>query len=350
MVMVKEREEILTYYIGMPHVFETWSGANIEDDIRVLSVLKEKSFQFTNPKAGSGKGVCVDGKGNFFSVKYTNETEKNLYTEVLPTIRKQNLPFKVLQFPELEDTVEVNSEQDGQRTKRILIFTKHITGTNFNNTWDEISTIGSGGRGIQSEFANKVVDLVEDLSLVKYSSLAEFDLSTFDFEKWKSKNLPFISEILIKRGLITQDYIDKASSILSSTSLFVSSRMIITNGDFYPRNLIERPNGKIVVIDWEGRKDYDIDGLVDQRNAFFNYIENHVAFFLIHMWGNDSFQRNLMKNATQRFGLIAENMQAAILIKSLEQSVIWPDDVARHQIEIFIKALDINSVKDLMIQ
>jgi len=66
------------------------------------------------------------------------------------------------------------------------------------------------------------------------------------------------------------------------------------------------------------------------------------------MWGNTLFQSNLIKEAGRRFGLTAENLQAAILIKSLEQSMIWPDEVASHQIEIFNNALDISFVRNLL--
>lgn len=337
--MKNDKKEIIDYYVEMPAAFESLSQEAVNDS-NISEVLVQKSLQLIPSNVGVGRAVCADADGNRLLVKYGSETEKIMYGQVLPAIRERNLAFKVLQFPEL---VSVTTKE-----QQNFLFIKHIDGTKFNDTWDEISILGYGGKGMKVDFANRVVDLVEDLSLIETSVLAKFDLSTFDFEKWKSQNLPFLSEILIKRGIITQSHIDEALKILSTTNLFASSRMILTNGDFYPRNLIELSDGKIAIVDWEGRQDYDIDGLVDQRNSFINYIENHIAFFFIHMWGNFLFQRTLIKEAAQRFGLTVENLQAAILIKSLEQSMIWPDDVANHEIEIFTNTLDINFVKDLL--
>ncbi len=345
--MKMDRNEVVTYYAGMPTTFEKYEQkATVDSDMS--EVIVEKKLQLVSPNVGDGSAICIDSSGDQYLVKRVSDVEKTMYGEVLPVIREQNIPFKVLQLPELIDSVTRKSINDGTKEEQNYLVLKHINGEKFNDTWDEISTIGYGGKGMDPEFAYKVIDLVEDLSLIEPSMLAKFDLRTFDFDGWKNQNLPFLSEILTKRGIISQDLVDQASLILSFSTLFSNSKLILTNGDFYPRNLIEMPDGKVAIIDWEGRVDYNLGTLVDQRNAFVNYIENHVAFFLIHMWGNPSFQKNLIREAAQRFSLTAKNLQAAILIKSLEQSLIWPNDVASHQVEIFKKALDINFVEDLL--
>lgn len=64
--------------------------------------------------------------------------------------------------------------------------------------------------------------------------------------------------------------------------------------------------------------------------------------------GEHRFTKKIIKEASLKFGLMAKNLQAAILIKSLEQALIWPNDLARIQGETLVKALDINFVIDLM--
>lgn len=345
--MKNNRKKIIDYFIGMPATFE-WTSKKDIDDPYLYKILIKKGFRPISSDVGMRKTMWIDTNNNQFIVKYRSNTEKTIYNEVLPFIREQNYTFKVLQFPELANVILKNSDNNRPHKQIDLLFIKYIDGANFNNRWDEISNFGHGGRGLDTNFAKKIVGLLGDLSLINFSLLAKFNLSTFDFNIWKSQNFPFLSKILIKRGFMRKDNANKALQILSTTSLFNNSKMIFTNGDFYPRNLIELKNGKIVIVDWEGRKDYEVEGLVDQRNAFINYIENHVAFFFIHMWGNPLFQRILIKETGQKFDLTAENLQAAILIKTLEQSTIWPDEVALHQIEIFNKALDINFIRYLL--
>ncbi len=353
--MKNDRNEIRAFYEDMPLAFEKSNQEGI-DDPYISEVLAEKGLKLILSDVGAGKAVCEDATGERFLMKYSSDVEKVMLFKVLPTIEKQNLPFRVLQLPELVTILRKSYDQEGTAKQPDFIFMKHIDGSKFNNRWDEVSSLGYGGRGVETDFATKVIDLIVDLSLIDTSSEDLFGLSTFDFDRWKKQNFPFLAEILLKRKLINQKHIDKASSILSSSSLFDGSKKILTNGDFYPRNLIELPNGKIAIVDWEGRQDYDFEDkkggltqrVMDQRNSFINFVENHVAFFYIHMWGNPDFQRKFIRDASQKFGFTTENLQAAILIKSLEQALIWPDDLAGIQIETFMKVLDINFVKDLM--
>ena len=344
--MKNGRKEISLYFEEMPTVFEKYNPRGVEDP-NISETLIEKGLRLTTHNIEVGKVICENTDGELFLVKYTSNTEEIMLAKVLPAIEKQDLPFQVLQFPKLAFVVRKNDKD--------LIFIKQIEGSNFNDKWDEASNFGYGGKGIKPDFTARVVDLLVDLSLINTSFLETFGLLTFDFDRWKKQNLPFLTEILVKRKLIDQEYIDRAVDILSRDDIFKNSRMILTNGDFYPRNLIELPSGKIALVDWEGRQDYAFldqeesskQEVIDQRNAFVNFVENHIAFFYIHMWGNPDFQKKFIHSASQRFNLTEEKLQAAILIKSLEQALIWPDDLANIQIDTFVKVLDINSIRDL---
>ena len=67
------------------------------------------------------------------------------------------------------------------------------------------------------------------------------------------------------------------------------------------------------------------------------------------MWGNYPVQRRFLKQVKQKFNLTPENLQVAILIKSLEQSLAFGGGyLAIRQAEIFVNALEIGFIKDLI--
>lgn len=305
-----------------------------------LNILNREKLNLIEPKIGRNYAVCQDSKGSKLFFKLCSNTEMKVITKLFPLIRKLGLQFEILELPDFTKTIQSNHLN--------FIIYPYFDGKRFNDEWSETKPTSGGGRGLDPNMANKVIDLMADLSLVDVSMFGNFDLPTFRFMDWKNQNLPFISEILIERNIVSQDQISKAKSILASRHLFENSKPIITNGDFYPRNLIEKSDGKLIIIDWESKQDYAEQDRTDMRTALVNYLENHIAFFFIHMWGNYRFQKSLISGSVKRFNLCAENLQAGILVKSLEQALIWSDDLARRQIEIFVNALDIGFVKDLM--
>jgi len=165
---------------------------------------------------------------------------------------------------------------------------------------------------------------------------------------------------LLQKKILSEEQVEKIKNILNSDGIFTHSNMILTNGDFYPRNFIELADGKIVVVDWEGRIDYKQPIQVGdnnkvfkgQRNAFVNYIENHVAFLFVHMWGNYSYRRSFLKKASDSFELSSSDLQAALIIKAMEQSYSWKDTklsyLAVDQAQILIDSLDIRYIEDMI--
>lgn len=254
----------------------------------------------------------------------------------------------------------IGEEKSQEEFKFILI--NYYQGTYYNKSWNEYYPESLGGRGVDIGLADKSVKLIKDFSLINTKDLSEFDLLEFDFDRWKNENLPLMKRQLLQKGVISIKQISEAEKILNADGLFSGSEKILTNGDFYPRNFIELSNGKVVVVDWEGRVDYELDipvkngseKLKGQRNAFINYIENHVAFLFVHMWGNYEFKRNFIKNASEEFNLSARDLQAALIIKALEQSFLWKDiDRATHlavdQAQIFIDALNERYIEDVLL-
>jgi len=328
-----------------------------QDIPTIFEILNKENLKPVPVLLEGDKIVCEDANGNKFLMKDCRGIERKVFESVLPAIEGQNLSFNTLQLPKHRNIVSVQITENGAQKQRDFIFINYYEGITFNSTWNETSPEGYGGRGIGNGIAEKAINLLENFSLVDVTSLSTFGLPTFDLANWKSQNLPLKAENLIKRGVVNKAQVDKAISILSSPSLFQNSPMIITNGDFYPRNFIELKSGKIVVIDWEGREDYhasiEINGSVQnftsQRNALINYIENHAAFFFVHMWGNYPVQREFMKKVTTKFHLSPKNLQASIIIKSLEQSLAFGGGyLAVREAELFVNALEIDFINDLI--
>ncbi|HHT9139016.1 MAG TPA: hypothetical protein ACFYEK_17450 [Candidatus Wunengus sp. YC60] len=297
--------------------------------------------------------VCKDSSGNEYLMKECRGMEEHLYTVVFPAITQQGVAFDVLELPRLYKIV--TGTINGRHQKFILI--NFYRGTHFNDAWNEVSSVGYGGRGVNPDLSDKVIKLLTDFKKINVAQLTPLHLLTFNLDDWKTKNFPLIGQNLIQNGVITQEQFQQAQSIILKPSTFRGSDMVLTNGDFYPRNFIELPTEKIVVIDWEGRTDYEAQFTANgvtgtfkgQRNALVNYLENHLAFFFVHMWGNYPVQRKILKSAAQKFHINKENIQVAIIIKSLEQALAFNNGfLAIRQAETFVNALNMDYVDDLL--
>jgi len=309
---------------------------------------------------GGNKLVCSDTFGSKFVLKECRGMEENIFTNVFPKIQKSAHAFEILELPKHKKVIKkvVGKDNNQQEFKYILI--NYYEGKFYNKSWNEYYPDSLGGRGVGDDLAIKSVGLVKDFSLINVESLSELGLLEFDFERWKAKNFPLMEKGLLEKKVLSEKQIERIENILTVEGLFSKSKKILTNGDFYPRNFIELENGKVVVIDWEGRVDYERDIQVEgvpetfqgQRNVFINYIENHVAFLFVHMWGNYSFRRKLLKKAAETFALSTSDLQVALIIKAMEQSFLWKDIAATHltidQAQILVNSLDIQYVKDMV--
>jgi hypothetical protein len=94
--------------------------------------------------------------------------------------------------------------------------------------------------------------------------------------------------------------------------------VIVSNGDFYPRNLIVGPDGRIVVVDWETWNPGSPFHTVDHP-------ENVAAFFYVHMWGS-RFAKGVVIQALELAGMWLNGtdrhlaaIQASIITTALEE-------------------------------
>lgn len=99
--------------------------------------------------------------------------------------------------------------------------------------------------------------------------------------------------------------------------------MIVNNGDFYPRNLIVRPDGRIVIVDWETWNAHSPFHTID-------YPENVAAVFYVHMWGNPAWQAAYRATLSVRFAFSPASFAKGVVIQALELASMWLSGTDRH--------------------
>jgi hypothetical protein len=92
--------------------------------------------------------------------------------------------------------------------------------------------------------------------------------------------------------------------------------MIVNNGDFYPRNLIIRPGGRIVIVDWETWNPSSPFHTIDHP-------ENVAAVFYVHMWGNPAWQAAYRAALSERFAFSEISFAKRVVIAALELARMW---------------------------
>lgn len=286
----------------------------------------------------SDKLLCGSARyGGKIVVKEARGMEETIYADVLPAIQSTTSTFKCLTLPVCHKVVGVN--HGGKHHSYLLL--KFYEGVNFNQKWDESLPEGFGGRGVEIDMVDKSIQLLSDFKTIDIKQVSRHKVPSFHFQTWLDEELLPITKSLIEANVLTSRQASKVKKILNSPGLFNGSVQVFTNGDFYPRNFIQMSDGKIVVVDWEVRRDQLY------RNAPINFLENHLAFLYVHMWGNISFQRKLLALGVQTFNLTKKNFQASILIRSLEQAALWlpylesGSHLTLGQIQILINSLDL---------
>lgn len=312
------------------------------DQFPLIHQVLNEQFMTPLKVIGHNMIICKDTEDKKYLMKTIRGLEDKIFTEVFPQISKQNPVFKTLLIPNQLKSISTTL---GQK-KYKYIFIEYYDGEKYNDIWDESSPQGLGGRGINISLAKKIVDILSDFSKIDLKLLNNLNLPDFDLQIWLDKIFPIISRRLTRSRVLTDNHVEKAFGILSNPDLFKYSRKIITNGDFYPRNFITLKNDKVVIIDWEARKDEVFKGVPGMRNSLINFTENHLTFLYVHMWANQSFQNQILHDAIRKFKIKKVDLQASLLVKSLEQSHLWlynleqSSHLTLSQAQIFIDALD----------
>lgn len=122
-----------------------------------------------------------------------------------------------------------------------------------------------------------------------------------------------IARQLSRAGLLSGEDCARAERLVAYRQ---HTPMIVNNGDFYPRNLIIRPGGRVVIVDWEtwnpGSPFHTID-----------HPENVAAVFYVHMWGNPAWQVAYRAALSARFASSPTSFAKGVVIAALELASMW---------------------------
>jgi hypothetical protein len=249
-------------------------------------------------------GSALRGTPVEFQKTAASRDEFLVWTTLLPAIREQYGPsFNLLEIPEVLRFDEAS---------RLVCF-RHYDGRTYNDSWNEMN----GGEPLGTELSAEMVEVLGDLQKINVDSLLaqhavgeSVRQSSFDLQNWLVSFRERREEGL-RMGL-TQAEIDKAAELLKSG--FMAEHRIISNGDFYPRNLIKLSD-KVVLVDWGHWAGY--------RACFLDYLANVAAFAFVHMWGNGSWQKRFVSHIAEHLEVESDDFRKAVLIKSFEQGCYW---------------------------
>ena len=240
--------------------------------------------------------------------KTVSSTEEFLVcTALLPAIRERYGPaFALLEIPEV-------LRSDGSVGQHGAVYFRHYDGETYNDKWNE----ENGGSLLGTELSSEMVQLLEDLQKIDVDWLLSQDpvgekvrQSAFNFQGWLLSFQGQKTEA-VSMGISANEFTQAEEFI---TGGFQLTRCIVSNGDFYPRNLIKLPN-RVVLVDWAYWLGY--------RICFVDYLVNVAAFAFIHMWGNGLWQKEFVRHLRETLDVKLDDLRKAVLMKSFEQAIFW---------------------------
>jgi hypothetical protein len=255
--------------------------------------------------------------------------ETRILREVLPELNGSE--FDRLVLPEFIGAGEFDSVK--------WLLTQYIAGQPLVHKWSELTFKPNvlGGRGLKEEIAEYSIDILRDLRMVDIATLPDF-VRRFTFTDWLEK-FNRRSEELIEMGLIERGVSDEAQRLFSERNVDRYVGSMFTNGDFYPRNFILLPDGKVAVVDWVGGVDP------------WEFVAMHGWLM---MWGNAQWQARYMQEIKNHFPVDEQEMQVGLLVKSFDMVWRWKDEpemnigFARTQmLSYFRQSLDLDYVRQI---
>lgn len=196
--------------------------------------------------------------------------------------------------------------------------------------WNETDPVHGGGKSISEDYVDILIDMVRDLKKIDISIFSHV-LPFVDTCAWYT-NLNQKAQNLTQRGLLSPTELQQVTEILSHGISVKQEDYIVTNGDFQFRNFVKQPDGKVVVIDWT-------------ENPFntpnIEPIEFPIMYQWTLMWANPTWQNLYVKKAMEAFNISEARIRYALLVKSINQALLWPDtDLGKIQVEHCRRALN----------
>lgn len=212
-----------------------------------------------------------------------DDPEVEFYIHHLPRIKAK---FKLLRLPGV-----IGLYHDSARAYLLL---PYYEGGKFNFNTNDLT------------LASEMVGLVEDLAKIKIEDIVEggsgfaylgYEKEFWDhFDKAVSLNKVYPTEMIRRLNLIESS--EEKSLRQQADSMLINGRdnqkMIISNGDFNPRNVIRVSDGKLVLIDW---------------NGIVAPLEHHLAYPWLLNWQNPNWQKKYAEEFESRLPVKADNLR-----------------------------------------
>lgn len=204
---------------------------------------------------------------------------------------------------------------------RRLLVLPHYDGEDLAARWDE----ADGGALLSPGLAATTPAILADLASIDTACvttdpvLSKIPGLVFDHDAALARSAG-IARQLTRAGLLTREDCAQAERLLAHQQ---HTPMIVNNGDFYPRNLVVQPSGRIVIIDWETYNPNSPFHTVDHP-------ENVAAVFYAHMWGNPAWQAAYRDALRQRLGFSPASFAKGVVIGALELANMWMNDTDLH--------------------
>ena len=257
--------------------------------------------------------------------KRAREGEIAIYREILNQIAdKYNAAWSLLLLPK---AVSIDDDHG-------VVELPFYRGETFNDKWNE----QTGGALLGLDLSTEIPRLIDELAWID---------ATIVTENERLKNVPLVFDHatylstlasrldkFVEAGFLDNKSAEKARAVLQEP---YSSRPIINNGDFYPRNFIRTPDLRIVLIDWEAWNPGSPFYVVD-------YPENIAAVCFVHMWNNRPWQEQYIRQLLTLSYMKEGDFHKGVLMKSLELAELWfeekdHNDLCQNQIGLFRNTL-----------
>ena len=205
-------------------------------------------------------------------------------------------------------------------TRRLLIL-PHYDGDDLASQWHESDGGALLGPGLAAAIPVVLADLarIDTACVTTDPVLSQIPGLVFDHTAALARSAG-IARNLTRASLLTRGQSAQAERLLAHQQ---HSPMIVNNGDFYPRNLIVQPTGRIVIVDWETYNPNSPFHTIDHP-------ENVAAVFYAHMWGNPAWQATYRNAVSARFGFSAASFAKGVVIAALELANMWLNTTDHH--------------------
>lgn len=165
-----------------------------------------------------------------------------------------------------------------------------------------------GGKLISLEYVDSVISAAEDLFACPVSEINFLTPGTNSLD-----SVSVFVKSLYERGVLKAEAFQEIEKIIESQKdEYFSKNTTISNGDFYPRNLLITDTKKPYLIDWDG--------------AHLTTREQVLMYFWATMFGNLEFQGKILEYCQNRPDWNRERYVVGLLQSVCEDLSTWIDN------------------------